>query len=51
MSCKFPGCDRPTGQDEGNYNERRFCSAQHEVKYDHQKADARQAQWDAEAGV
>lgn len=41
-TCRYPGCDRATGQD-GNpvaYRTRRFCSLEHDIKYDHLKADA-----------
>lgn len=48
MTCKYPGCDRPTGeQDDKTYRKRSFCSVQHEVKYDHLKADAKDARIDA----
>ena len=52
-TCKYPSCDREPGQ-EGNpvgYHTGRFCSAAHAVKYDHLKADARQAERDAQREV
>lgn len=42
--CKMVGCDRTPGeQDRDDYQTRFFCSVQHEVKYDHLKADAKDA--------
>lgn len=42
----MPGCDRtPRG---GGSFAGRFCSTEHEVKYDHLKADARDAKRSAE---
>lgn len=38
MSCRYPNYDRETRDDGGHAG--RFCSAEHEVKYDHLKADA-----------
>lgn len=42
--CKYPNCDREVGtEDRGDYRTRSFCSAKHEVKYDHLKEDAKDA--------
>jgi hypothetical protein len=49
--CKMPGCDRAPGeQDRDDYRTRFFCSVQHEVKYDHLKADAEDARAAAQEG-
>ena len=43
-TCRMPNCDRPTGEQDGaTYRKSRFCSAACDVKYDHLKADARDA--------
>jgi hypothetical protein len=45
-TCRMPSCDRtPRG---GGGFAGRFCSAEHEVKYDHLKADAQDAKRSAE---
>jgi hypothetical protein len=42
--CRLPGCDRAPGQQaREDYRDGRFCSIQHETKFDHLKADARDA--------
>jgi hypothetical protein len=44
-TCRYPSCDREPGQqDRDGYRTRSFCSARCEVRYDHLKADARDAQ-------
>lgn len=46
--CKMPSCDREVGtQDRTDYRTRSFCSVKCDVKYDHLKADARDARRDA----
>jgi len=44
-TCKYLGCARKPGSETttSTYNERKFCSARCEVKYDHIKADAQDA--------
>jgi hypothetical protein len=45
MTCKYPTCSNDVGQqDRDDYRKRTFCSIQHEVKYDHLKMDAKDAQ-------
>lgn len=44
--CRYPNCDRER-QDETGYAGR-FCSTEHEVKYDHLKADADEARYEEE---
>jgi hypothetical protein len=44
-TCKMPGCDNDR-RTHGTPYSRKFCSDKHEVKYDHLKADARDAQRD-----
>lgn len=40
-TCRLPTCDNSPGeQDRDDYNSRKFCSVQCEVKFDHIKADA-----------
>lgn len=40
-TCRLPSCDREPGeQDRDDYRSASFCSVQHEVKYDHIRADA-----------
>lgn len=42
--CKYPSCHRERGeQDDRNYHENKFCSIQCQTKYEHVKADARDA--------
>jgi len=42
--CRLPDCDRTPGEQEReDYLSTSFCSVQCEVKYDHIKADARDA--------
>ena len=43
MTCKYWGCDKPARDDGQDAFANQFCSAQHEVKYDHIKADAQDA--------
>lgn len=43
-TCRRPTCDRDAGTDDGNYNARKFCSAKCEVKFEHIRADARDAE-------
>ncbi len=44
-TCRYPTCDRRPGeQDRDDYRSSSFCSVQCEVKYEHIKADARDAQ-------
>lgn len=44
MTCKYPPCDNPVGQqDREDYRSRSFCSVQCEVKHDHIKQDAKDA--------
>jgi hypothetical protein len=40
--CRYPNCDRDARGGGGHSG--RFCSDEHEVKYDHLKADAADAQ-------
>ena len=48
-TCRYPSCDRTPGQqDRDDYSARRFCSVQCQTKYDHVKADARDAARDAQ---
>jgi hypothetical protein len=50
-TCRYPSCDREPGSADDNavaYSTRRFCSLKHAVKFDHLKADARDAERDAE---
>lgn len=43
--CRMMGCDRPRGeQDRDDYNDHKFCSVQCQVKYEHIRADARDAE-------
>lgn len=43
-TCRMPNCDRTPGEQDGEqYRAHRFCSVQCDVKYDHLKADARDA--------
>jgi len=45
--CKYPTCTNDVGQvdtDDYTYKHRSFCGPKHEVKYDHIKADARDAE-------
>jgi len=45
-TCRYPTCDREPGTADDNpaaYRTSRFCSLEHAVKYDHIKADARDA--------
>jgi len=45
MTCKYPTCTNPVGQqDRDDYRAGSFCSVEHEVKYEHVAADARDAQ-------
>jgi len=44
--CRYPNCDRDARGD-GRHSGR-FCSDEHEVKYDHLKADADEARRDAQ---
>ena len=47
----MPNCDNPPGeQDRDDYRAGRFCSVQCDVKYDHLKADARDARRADESG-
>lgn len=47
MTCKYPTCNNETGQqDRDDYRSSRFCSIQCETKYEHVKADARDARFD-----
>jgi hypothetical protein len=42
--CRCPGCDNEPGQqDQEDYRRGSFCSVKCDVKYDHLKADARDA--------
>lgn len=42
--CKLPSCDRTTGQQKDRqYRKGSFCCMKHEVKFEHLKADARDA--------
>jgi len=44
-TCRLPTCDNSPGeQDRDDYNSRMFCSVRCELKYDHIKADARDAE-------
>ena len=43
-TCKYPNCDRDTRDETGHAG--RFCSDEHEVKYDHLKADADEARYE-----
>jgi hypothetical protein len=44
-TCRYATCDcDPAGLDADGYTSRRFCSPQHEVKHEHIKADARDAE-------
>lgn len=45
MSCRYPNCDRET-QDATGFDGR-FCSKEHAIKYDHLKADADEARYEA----
>jgi len=51
-TCRMPGCDRDPGTEDSDttYRTRRFCSPGCDVKYDHLKADARDARRAAEEG-
>ena len=46
-TCRYPSCDNEVGKVTDNeflYRESKFCSPTCDVKYDHLKADARDAQ-------
>lgn len=45
-TCKMPNCDREPGAQDGrdDYRTRKFCSVQCETKYEHLRADARDAE-------
>ena len=48
-TCRMPNCTNPTGQqDRDDYRTTRFCSVQCDTKYDHLKADARDARREPE---
>jgi len=48
-TCRRTTCDRePGAQDRDDYNARKFCSVQCMVKFEHTRADARDAQRAAE---
>lgn len=50
--CNYPQCDREVGtQDRDDYNTRKYCSIQHETKWEHVKADAKEAKRDEEREV
>jgi len=43
--CKLPSCDNSVGlQDRDDYRDGSFCCIQHEVKYEHVRMDAQDAQ-------
>lgn len=44
--CRMPGCDRDPGAEdtETTYRTRQFCSPRCDVKYEHLRADARDAE-------
>lgn len=46
--CKYPTCSEEQGAQNGYSG--KFCSKGHEIKYEHIKADARDARRDARAG-
>lgn len=47
-TCRLPGCENAPGeQDRDDYRTRSFCSVQHDVKYEHVRADAAQAEREA----
>lgn len=48
--CKMPSCDREPGAEDTDtsYNESKFCSAEHMVKYNKRKMEAEQARRDAQ---
>lgn len=42
--CRYPSCDNGPGeQDRDDYDARRFCSVPCQLKYEHVRADARDA--------
>jgi hypothetical protein len=43
-NCRMPGCDNDPRPNAGAYS-RKFCSDEHEVKFDHLKADADEARY------
>jgi len=50
MTCKYPSCSNEVGQqDRDDYKRSTFCSVQCMTKYEHVKADARDAQRSVEA--
>ena len=42
-TCRMPGCDEEPRDDGRDASANRFCSTQHELKYEHIKADAEDA--------
>jgi len=48
-TCRMPNCEAEPGDqtDRDDYRTSMFCSVQHDVKYEHLKADARDAKADA----
>lgn len=43
-TCRLPGCENAPGEQErDDYRASSFCSAEHEVKFDHLRDDARDA--------
>jgi hypothetical protein len=47
-TCRAPSCDRAPGQqDREDYRAGRFCSVQCDVRFEHIRADAREAARDA----
>lgn len=48
-TCRMPNCqNEPGSQDRDDYRTTRFCSVECDVKYDHLKADARDARREPE---
>lgn len=46
-TCRYPSCDRSPGQqDRDDYRAGRFCSIQCETRFEHVRADAREARLD-----
>jgi len=44
-TCRYPTCDNEPGQqDREDYNATRYCSIQCQTKYEHIKADAKDAE-------
>ena len=45
MTCKYPTCTNDVGQqDRDDYRDSRFCSIHCQTKYEHVKADAKDAE-------